>query len=252
MFIDTNVLVNARIPGAPDHDAARAGLERAFGDPDPLRISRQIIREYLAVVTRQQPWPVNISREDALADMDRLLGSFEVLEDGPVVTESLVSLCREVPVGGQQIHDANIVATMLAHGEHRLLTFNGADFRRYGDRIELVGLNLRHEKGHVPDAMSTHSVFPLRLEKTYYNNGFFNVKRAFDHLVRSDDGPVTLQLGSDGSIPGHVNRTANMNGTARVMGGARLGDWFRQNYAMGDIVPITFHAPDRLILAAKN
>ena len=38
-----------------------------------------------------------------------------------------------------QIHDANIVATMLAHGERRLLTLNPADFRRYGYRIELLG-----------------------------------------------------------------------------------------------------------------
>ena len=35
-------------------------------------------------------------------------------------------------------HDANIVATMLAHGERRLLTFNGTDFHRFGDRIALV------------------------------------------------------------------------------------------------------------------
>jgi predicted nucleic acid-binding protein len=138
MFIDTNVLVNARIPGAPDHHAARSSLERAFETPEPLRISRQVIREYLAVVTRSQPWPVNISREDALDDVSRLIGSFGILEDGPVVTERLVTLCREVPVGGQQIHDANIVATMLAHGETRLLTFNGADFRRYLDRIQMV------------------------------------------------------------------------------------------------------------------
>lgn len=138
MFIDTNVLVSSRIPGAPGHDAARASLERAFRDPEPLRISRQVIREYLSVVTRPQTWPVGITREDALTDVSRLLRSFEVLEDGPRVTEWLVGLCREVPVGGRQIHDANIVATMLAHGERRLLTFNGADFRRYGDRIELV------------------------------------------------------------------------------------------------------------------
>ena len=138
MFIDTNVLVNSRIPGAPDHAAARASLERAFGAPEPLRISRQVIREYLAVVTRRQPWPVNITREDALDDVSRLIGSFEILEDGPAVTETLTALCREVSVGGQQIHDANIVATMLAHGENRLLTFNVADFRRYSDRIELL------------------------------------------------------------------------------------------------------------------
>ncbi len=138
MFIDTNVLVKSRIPSAPDHDAARASLERAFRDPEPLRISRQVIREYLAVVTRPQTWTVAITRGDALDDVSRLIGSFEILEDGPLVTESLVGLCREIPVGGRQIHDANIVATMLAHGERRLLTLNVSDFRRYGDRIELV------------------------------------------------------------------------------------------------------------------
>ena len=138
MFVDTNVLVNSRVPGAPHHDAARASLERAFRDPEPLRISRQVIREYLSVVTRPQTWPVAITREEALEDVSRLTGIFQVLEDGPLVTELLVELCREIPAGGQQIHDANIVATMLARGERRLLTFDAADFRRYGDRIELV------------------------------------------------------------------------------------------------------------------
>ncbi len=139
MFIDTNVLVKSRILGAPDHDTARARLDRAFRNPEPLRISRQVMREYLAVVTRPQTWPVSITREDALDDVSRLIGSFEILEDGPAVTDWLVALCREIPAGGRQIHDANIVATMLAHGERRLLTFNTSDFRRYGDRIELVG-----------------------------------------------------------------------------------------------------------------
>ena len=138
MFIDTNVLVNSRIPRAPDHDIARARLERAFQDLEPLRTSRQVVREYLAVVTRPQTWPIAIRCEDALDDVNRLVSAFEVLEDGPVVTESLVVLCREVSVAGRQIHDANIVATMLAHGERRLLTFNTSDFLRYGDRIELV------------------------------------------------------------------------------------------------------------------
>ena len=140
MFIDTNVLVQSRVPGAPDHNAARASLDCAFRDPEPLRISRQIIREYLAVVTRPQTWPVAITPEEALDDVSRLTDSFEILEDGPLVTELLVALCREVPAGGRQIHDANIVATMLARGERRLLTLNTADFRRYGERIELVDI----------------------------------------------------------------------------------------------------------------
>ena len=139
MFIDTNVLVQSRVLEAPDHEVARARLERAFQDREPLRISRQVVREYLSVITRPQTWQVAITREDALDDASRLIANFDVLEDGPAVTELLIALCREVPVGGRQIHDANIVATMLAHGERRLLTFNTADFRRYGDRIEAVG-----------------------------------------------------------------------------------------------------------------
>ena len=79
-----------------------------------------------------------ITRGESLDDVRRLDLALEVLEDGAGVTETLESLCRDVAVGGRQIHDANIVATMLAHGERRLLTFNAGDFRRYGDLIELA------------------------------------------------------------------------------------------------------------------
>ena len=139
MFIDTNALVYSRNLEAPNHYAAKEILERVYQDAEPLRISRQIVREYLAVMTRPQPWKVQISRDDVIEDANRLLRDFEILEDGPVVTDSLITLCRKVEVGGKQIHDANIVATMLAYGERRLLTFNTSDFRRFRDHIELVG-----------------------------------------------------------------------------------------------------------------
>ena len=138
MFIDTNVLKYARILEAPDHHIAREGLNRALRENEPIRISRQVAREYLAVMTRPQTWDNPLTREEVLQDVNRLISTFEVLEDGPSVTEMLTALCREVAVGGRQIHDANIVATMLVHGEHRLFTFNTSDFRRYGDRIELI------------------------------------------------------------------------------------------------------------------
>ena len=138
MFIDTNVFVNARISNARERDIARAGLQRAFHSGEPVRISRQIVREYLSVVTRSQTWPEAIPLVNALDDAATLLGNFTLLEDGPEVTESLIALCRAVPARGRHIHDANIVATMLAHGEHRLLTFNTSDFRRYVGHIQLV------------------------------------------------------------------------------------------------------------------
>lgn len=75
---------------------------------------------------------------DTLNDLAWLSATFEILEDGAHVTDVLVALCREVLLAGKQVHDANIVATMLAHDERRLLTFNASDFRRYGERIELI------------------------------------------------------------------------------------------------------------------
>ena len=141
MFIDTNVLVAARFVTAPDHVAACGCLDRAGNSEEPLHISRQIIREYLVTVTRPQSWPESpLAMGDALDDVARLVSSFTVLEDGPNVMAALSVLCREVPVAGKQIHDANIAATMLVHGDRRLLTFNARDFRRYAERIELVDL----------------------------------------------------------------------------------------------------------------
>ena len=134
---DANILVAARFLTAPDHRAARAALER-LGDRETLRLSRQVLREYLAVVTRPQAWTRPLGMPDALDDVRRLSAALEVLEDGSRVTDLLADLCRSVPVGGKQVHDANIVATMLAHGERQLLTLNTGDFRRYGGRIELV------------------------------------------------------------------------------------------------------------------
>ena len=73
-------------------------------------------------------------------DMRRFATAFEVLEDSQAVTDLLATLCRDVGVAGKQVHDANIVATMLTHGERRLATFNAKDFRRYGQRVQVVAL----------------------------------------------------------------------------------------------------------------
>ena len=139
MFVDTNVLVMASISNAPQRGVARQLIVDALISGEPLRTSRQVLREYIAVLTRPQPWGGPLPMERVLASVERFSRQFQLLEDGHRVTEWLMTLCAEVPMGGKQVHDANIVATMLAHGERRLLTFNGTDFRRFSRRIDVVG-----------------------------------------------------------------------------------------------------------------
>jgi predicted nucleic acid-binding protein len=138
MFVDTNVLVYASVQGAPNRGKAQAALTRQAGEGDALRISRQVLREFVAVVTRPQIWTQARTPAEAAAAALVLARDFDILEDGPAVWDKLVELCHRVAFGGRQVHDANIVATMLAHSENRLLTFNDADFRRFDALIEVV------------------------------------------------------------------------------------------------------------------
>ena len=48
----------------------------AFDEPEPLRISLQVLREYLAVVTRPLIWLVPISREIALDNVEQWVGTY--------------------------------------------------------------------------------------------------------------------------------------------------------------------------------
>ena len=86
MFVDTNVLVNSRAAGAPHHEIARELLTTARQRAEPLRISRQVVREYLAVVTRPQIWSGPLTSNEALYDVNWLLNDFEILEDGIAAT----------------------------------------------------------------------------------------------------------------------------------------------------------------------
>ena len=140
-FVDTNVLVYATATSAPFRDRARAALVRLAAD-EQLSVGRQILREYVAVMTRPQTWGRALSLAEAMMDAGVYERRFTVLEDGPPVWDQLMDLSRCYSFGGRpgglQVHDANVVATMLVHGERRLLTFNEADFRRFTPLIEVI------------------------------------------------------------------------------------------------------------------
>ena len=90
--------------------------------------------------------------------------------------------------------------------------------------------------------------FYRKLEKAYYEQGFFNITREYDHHVRHDEGPITLRLRGLGTIEAHVDRTANKNGTARIRNARGLREWFQTNYMKGDLVPVRFDSPFALTL----
>jgi hypothetical protein len=91
---------------------------------------------------------------------------------------------------------------------------------------------------------SRSSLFPLVLHPTYYNQGLFNVTVEFDHFVRRTDGSVAILLGPERRrIEGRVDRKVNNNGTARVLGGRELRDWFQRQCREGQTVYVDLSSP---------
>ena len=140
IFVDTNVLVYATQGTAPWHVEANQTLTALHTAGAELWISRQVLREYLATLSRPQTFSVPLPIGVLVADVKQFETLFTIAEDGPGVTAHLLRLLMAVARGGKQIHDANIVATMLTHGIQKLLTHNVADFSRFASQIIVIPL----------------------------------------------------------------------------------------------------------------
>jgi predicted nucleic acid-binding protein len=140
VLVDTNVLVYANVASAPLHAVALRTLRDLWAAGVELWLSRQILREYLATLTRPQTFSVPQPPSVLAAQVRQFQTQMRVADDGPAVTNHLLNLLATFPIGGKQIHDANLVATMRAYGLRRLLTHNTADFARFASVITVVPL----------------------------------------------------------------------------------------------------------------
>lgn len=142
IFLDTNVLVYMEVETSPFHlhQAAMQMVKSYYNNGTELWVSRQILREYLVRITHPQTFEKPLPIASAIVRVRYILSRFTVAEDGVHVTEQLLKLLEQVPTGGKQVHDANIVATMLTYNIGHLLTHNVADFSRFAHLITVIPL----------------------------------------------------------------------------------------------------------------
>jgi predicted nucleic acid-binding protein len=145
LFVDTNVLIYANVAEAPLHEAAFAALKQAREANRALWVSRQVLREFAAVRSRPQAFVRAAAPELIVERLRYFEASFEVADDIAAVTAQLCQLMTEVPIGGKQVHDANVVATMLTYGIPALLTHNVQDFVRFGQRIRVASIETQEK-----------------------------------------------------------------------------------------------------------
>lgn len=139
LVVDTNVLLAASDTGRAEYARAREVLDEWPAQGTTLYTSGQVLREYLAVATRAEAENgLGLSRGDAVANVRALRGRLRLLEENEKVTERLLGLVDAVACTGKQVHDANVVATMLVHGIDTLATSNVDDFARFDRQVTVV------------------------------------------------------------------------------------------------------------------
>ncbi len=138
VFVDTNVLIRLHVATAADHPLAEQAARRLILNGSELWISRQVMREYASVLTRPQPYVESLAAAEVAQQLRLFEASYQIADETSEVTTRLCILLETVPVGGKQVHDANIVATMQTYAIDQLLTLNTADFTRFGSLITVL------------------------------------------------------------------------------------------------------------------
>ena len=140
LFIDTNVLIFANVREAAHHEHALGRIKECKAAGCDFWVSAQVLREFLAVRSRtdlfREPGSPSVLQERIRYSRSR----FRVATDSDAVIDKLLMLLGQVQVSGKQVHDANIVATMIVHDIRHLLTDNVDDFRRFERFVEVVPL----------------------------------------------------------------------------------------------------------------
>jgi predicted nucleic acid-binding protein len=129
--VDTDILVNWVMAGAPFHVASRELLENEVrGQGRRLGVTLQVLLEFQHVTTDSRRFETPLSIEEALEWTQSIWDGKEVARvlPKPSVLPRAVELMKRFRLGRKRILDTALAATLEGSGIQRLATLNGKDF----------------------------------------------------------------------------------------------------------------------------
>ncbi|MGA3211088.1 MAG: PIN domain-containing protein [Terriglobales bacterium] len=139
MLADTNILLRLARKEFPEYAGIRGALQQLRREGTTLYYAPQNLVELWRVYTRpveQNGFGLSIEAADQEASL--IEAQIQLIPDTAEVHRHWRRLVVEYRVAGRQVHDARLVAVMIANGISRLLTLNVADFQRYANVIRAV------------------------------------------------------------------------------------------------------------------
>lgn len=134
-LVDTNVLLRQFEPEHVHHRVAVDSVTQLIQSGEPVHVTAQNVVGAAATRSPTQNG-LGLTVATATAALDHIERVFALLPDQPGIYERWKHLVATHAVIGNRVYDARLAAAMTVHGVGRILTFNAADFARYG--IEVI------------------------------------------------------------------------------------------------------------------
>lgn len=131
-LLDTNILLRLNQDTHPMHTDTADAVKKLLNADEEIFIIPQTLIEFWAVATRPVSYNgLGLTLEETEQELAEFKSIFTLRLDIQIIYFEWERLVKLHKVSGKQVHDARIVAAMLAHRIDTLLTFNIQDFKRY-------------------------------------------------------------------------------------------------------------------------
>lgn len=132
-LIDTNIFVRIAHKNDPDRAIALDAVNHLEVSGEDLCYTTQILAEFWNVCTRPATsrGGLGLSLQETERKTKVIERFFRLLPENLAIHQEWRRLISAHAVSGVQVYDARLVAVMNVYGISRILTFNGADFKRF-------------------------------------------------------------------------------------------------------------------------
>ena len=138
ILLDTNIVLRLYKTDLPMHIVVRQAIPILKELNYEICIVPQNIYEFWAVASRPiEANGLNWDNQLINAEIDFLVNRFCLLIESSNVYMNWLKLVTKYDIKGKKAHDTRLVASMLANGISKVLTFNTVDFKIYSE-IEAI------------------------------------------------------------------------------------------------------------------
>ncbi len=130
IFLDTNVLIYLSCEESLFHKTSVDNFKE-IKEHYELWTSTQVLREYAVVMTRKDFVEKPLTNREIINDLNIWMQTLSICGENVENVKILNELIKKYKVAGKRIHDANIVAAMIANEIKLLWTYNVNDFRSF-------------------------------------------------------------------------------------------------------------------------